>query len=417
MKKRYPETPMTALSPTPEIRSSDDSKSFAFAYAGALSSGNVSEEWENRIENWLMNLDPSRATSYDLLVLSGILRFRPSEKIKLFYILVWKEVVGGKVPKDLSRLPNRFLKIQDRRFRALHAAIFLPDQKKRSYGLRQVFQDMVIEDRDLFFIALGILLLFFPLGRQFLAGSAVGLFLIASFNESMAHRMVGHTSPKTDKLFTQLGSVGKLLQIISQAHQLHHYKVSREFCYRFSSEDFRLKYEKLAREKYQRLAVKIEAKDPVKRGDELFKIFLERGYGVHGTFTGSTLMLIGAIPWLLIAYAVGSYFQAPAFAISAFVVGNFFVLQSLFSHRYLHMNREEILSNPDTTPFMRWYMTTRPAQFQQRLHFVHHLYHHLEAWNDVIMVGSGVDWIRRMVKAPNCQDLAKMDAQNFLDYT
>ena len=396
---------------------SHDSRKFAFSFIGALSSGNISPASLAMVENWLSQLDPVTANAWDFLVLTALMRFSPSENIRLMYILVWKNLVGGNVPKDLSRFPNSYLKKQDRRFRALHAAIFLADQKKRTYSLRQVFQDMVIEDKDLVLIGLAIICLFFPMGRQFLAGSAVGLFLIASFNESMAHRLVGHTSPKTDKFYSKIGAVGRLLQIINQAHQLHHYKVSREFCYRFSSADFRQKFVNLAREKYQRLAVKIQEKDPVRRGDELFQIFLDRGYGVHGTFTGSTLMIIGAVPWLLIAYAVGAYFQAPAFAISACFVGNFFVLQSLFSHRYLHMNREEILSNGDTNWFMRWYMTTRPAQFQQRLHFVHHQYHHLEAWNDVIMVGSGVDWIRRMVKAPNCQDLAKMDAQEFLDYT
>ncbi len=393
------------------------SQDFAFDYLGALSSGIVSEELSVQTENWLKNLDPQEMHSWDLLVLMGIMRFSPNEKIQLFYLLAWNKLVGEEVPKSLSRLPNSYLKKQDRRFRALHAAIFLPDQKERNYSLKLMFQDMVIEDRDLFFFSLSIILMFFPFGRQFLAGSAVGLFLIASFNESMAHRMVGHTSPRTEKLFKKLGAVGKLLQIISQAHQLHHFKVSREFCYRFKSDIFKVQFEKVAETKYQRLAIKIQAKNPSQEGARLYQIFLDRGYGVHGTTTGSTLMLIGAIPWLAIAYGVGAYFQAPAFAISAFVVGNFFVLQSLFSHRYLHMNREEILANQHTTWFMRWYMTTRPAQFQQRLHFVHHQYHHLEAWNDVIMVGSGVDWIRRMVKAPNCQDLAKMDAQEFLDYT
>ena len=393
------------------------SGSFAFQYLGALSSGIIPSSLEQDAQRWLNELEPSEFKNYDLLVLMGILRFRPDPKIQLLYLLAWNKLVGEKVPKSLQRLPNSYLKKQDRRFRALHAAIFLPDQKGRNYSLKQMFQDMVIEDRDLVFIAAIIVLLFFPYGRQFLAGSAVGLFLIASFNESIAHRMVGHTSPRTEKLFNRLGPVGRLLQIISQAHQLHHFKVSREFCYRFKSEEFHVQFMKVAETKYQRLGLKIKAKDPVAEGNRLFRIFLERGYGVHGTTTGSTLMLIGAIPWLAIAYAVGAYFDAPAFAISAFVVGNFFVLQSLFSHRYLHMNREEIHANKDTTWFMRWYMTTRPAQFQQRLHFVHHQYHHLEAWNDVIMVGSGVDWIRKMVKAPNCQDLAKMDAQEFLDYT
>lgn len=393
------------------------SGTFAFQFIGALSSGIVPAVLEKQADQWLAQLEPSEIKNYDLLILMSLLRFRPDQKIHLLYLLAWNKLVGEKVPKNLQRLPNSYLKNQDRRFRALHAAIFLPDQKGRSYSLRQMFQDIVIEDRDLIFIAAAIILMFFPYGRQFLAGSAVGLFLIASFNESMAHRMVGHTSPRTERLFNRLGAVGRLLQIISQAHQLHHFKVSREFCYRFKSEEFRAQFEKVAETKYQRLGLKIKAKDPVAEGNRLYRIFLERGYGVHGTTTGSTLMLIGAIPWLAIAYAVGSYFHAPAFAISAFLVGNFFVLQSLFSHRYLHMNRAEILENKNTTWFMRWYMTTRPAQFQQRLHFVHHQYHHLEAWNDVIMVGSGVDWIRKMVKAPNCQDLAKMDAQEFLDYT
>ncbi|MES2525779.1 MAG: hypothetical protein V4598_01780 [Bdellovibrionota bacterium] len=393
------------------------SQTFAFAYLGALSSGIVSEEMSARVENWLQSLEPHEINVWDLLVLTGIMRFSPDKKIQLFYLLAWNKLVGVQIPKSLERLPNSFLKNQDRRYRALHAAIFLPDQKSRNYSLSLMFQDMVIENRDLLFIGTAIFLMFFPYGRQFLAGSAVGLFLIASFNESMAHRLVGHTSPRTEKLFQKLGAVGRLLQIISQAHQLHHFKVSREFCYRFKSEEFRRQFEKVAETKYQRLGVKIKAQNPSQKGAELYQIFLDRGYGVHGTNTGSTLMLIGAIPWLAIAYFIGAYFKAPVFAMSAFVVGNFFVLQSLYSHRYLHMNREEILSNGHTTWLMRWYMTTRPAQFQQRLHFVHHQYHHLEAWNDVIMVGSGVDWIRRMVKAPNCQDLAKMDAQEFLDYT
>ncbi len=406
---------MTALPSQTSAHS--QSQHFAFEYLGALSSGIIPEHLLSLTENWLQNLEPDEMNSWDLLVLTGIMRFSPNDNIRLFYLLAWKNLVSGKIPKTLSRLPNSFLKNQDRRFRALHAAIFLPEQKARNYSLKLMFQDMVIEDRDLILISIAVVLMFFPFGRQFLAGSAVGLFLIASFNESMAHRMVGHTSPRSEKLFKKLGPVGRLLQIISQAHQLHHFKVNHEFCYRFKNEEFRRQFEKVAETKYQRLGVKIMAKYPSQRGAELYQIFLDRGYGVHGTTTGSTLMLIGAIPWLAIAYAVGAYFQAPAFAISAFVVGNFFVLQSLFSHRYLHMNREEILANKDTTWFMRWYMTTRPAQFQQRLHFVHHQYHHLEAWNDVIMVGSGVDWIRRMVKAPNCRDLAKMDAQEFLDYT
>lgn len=392
-------------------------KDFIFKYLGALSSGTSDPALDTLCEQWLMNLDPETADAWDLLLLSGLLRWKPGAELKLHYLVIWKNLVGGRVPKGLERLPNRFLKKQDRRFRALHAAVFLPDQKSRDYGLWALWKDMVIEDKDLIFIAGVFILLFFPLGRQFLAGSAVGLFLIASFNESMAHRMVGHTSPKVDRLFTGLGPVGKLLQIISQAHQLHHYKVSREFCYKFKDPGFKKIFEKTAQAKYQRLGHKIKAKNPARRGEELYQIFLARGYGVHGTNTGSTLMLIGAIPWLAIAWAVGAWAEAPAFAWSAIVVGNFFVLQSLYSHRYLHMNREEIRENPDTTWHMRWYMTTRAAQFQQRLHFVHHQYHHLEAWNDVIMVGSGVDWIRRMVKAPNCRDLAKMDAQEFLDYT
>ncbi len=407
---------MKALTSKP-LSAHSSSQTFAFEYLGALSSGIVSEDMSLQVENWLNTLEPGDINAWDLLVLTGIMRFSPNKKIQLFYLLAWNKLVGVQIPKSLERLPNSYLKNQDRRYRALHAAIFLPDQKSRSYSLNLMFQDIVIENRDLVLIGIAIVLMFFPYGRQFLAGSAVGLFLIASFNESMAHRLVGHTSPRTEKLFQKLGPVGRLLQIISQAHQLHHFKVSREFCYRFKSEAFRHQFEKVAETKYQRLGVKIKAKNPSQKGAELYQIFLDRGYGVHGTTTGSTLMLIGAIPWLAIAYAVGAYFQAPAFAISAFFVGNFFVLQSLFSHRYLHMNREEILANQDTTPLMRWYMTTRPAQFQQRLHFVHHQYHHLEAWNDVIMVGSGVDWIRRMVKAPNCQDLAKMDAQEFLDYT
>ena len=99
-----------------------------------------------------------------------------------------------------------------------------------------------------------------------------------------------------------------------------------------------------------------------------------------------------------------------------------FIIQSMYSHRYLHFTTED-LAHPQnagsTTSFMRWFMTTSLGQLQTRRHYRHHQekYDYQRTVNGVIMSFSFADFIfRRGVHEADVSHLIKMRREGFLNY-
>jgi hypothetical protein len=399
-----------------------DSSAYAPRLLAELSSGILSEDSVFFVQSWMRNLDPQKSDAWDLLLLSALLKFpsffqNDKSKLKTIFQELWKNLMEESPPQGPQRFKKSFLKKQGRRFCALHAALFLEDQTGRRYKLTEFRQDLKLHALDMVFLLGALVLALSPWGRELLLGFAVGLFLLASFTEALTHRQVGHTGRKMGRFFKRLGKRGEALEEISLAHKLHHIKVAQEFNVSFQDETYHHQFDRLARNFFLRLTEERARSVESKEVERLFTNYQNSGYGVDATLKGSIRMILAAMPFYLLLLGVGISFQVPVFLASSLFFGTFFILQSVYSHRYLHMNKQEMHSGlHETTGFMRWFMSTRMAQFQQRLHFVHHQYHLLEEYNDVIMVGSGADWLQGKIKAPNCQDLYKMDQQNFLDY-
>lgn len=278
-------------------------------------------------------------------------------------------------------------------------------------------------------VLLGVATLSFDLGREVFAGALVGLTQ-AAFTEFLIHIGVGHADRDVANQFHKFGRVGRFLGEVNLAHKLHHTVVSQDFGAAVLTDEQKARADVTLQKLAESLvASRIAYKHPEWSKDDIqsspeFATEVDRivgntrrgNYGINGTFKGALGMLAAATPYYLLNWALYAATGSEAFFFSANATMTFMILQSLYSHWYLHYRPEDD-PNANTTRLQMWYLTKFPiGKLAQRLHFVHH---HLpfsygRTKNGNIMAGSVTDRLRRDVHNPRVSDLLKFYQQGFL---
>jgi len=246
----------------------------------------------------------------------------------------------------------------------------------------------------------------FEPGRAILAGGLVGL-TEASINEYMIHIGIGHASKDTAKSWRRFGKIGEFAEQIAIAHKLHHTVVAAYYGaanlppeqQAMAERTMRKLTENLVldrmKDKYPDLSVAdIKALPEYQRKvDHLLEATRKGNYGINGTFAGATAMLATAAPFWILNYGLYVLTGSHAFLDSVDMSLAFWILQSLYSHWYLHLAPQDE-NMPDVNPFQLYYVKhTWMGQLARRLHFTHHdlPYDGDRTANGVIMAGSVYD--------------------------
>lgn len=347
--------------------------------------------------------------------------------------------------QGLERLPHRVLYEVSSKERLFHEALFQNGHQASSGAENQsVFarvksrvgrwirnSHLNLANKTTILLTAGALA--FDGGRESLAGIIIGL-AGASINEYLIHIGIGHASEGMQKRLRGWGYFGKFMEEITMTHKLHHNITARRFSSAHLNEQERAKANILLvkfsedlildrklenQESTPALVEEIKSSEEFKKEvRELVEATQRANYGVNGTALGAAAMLTTALPFylvnLLIYAATGSEF----FLVSSMVALTGFILQSLYSHRYMHVKPEDYPNEPNMSLIQRWYMSTFLGQFQTRLHYVHHR----SPWqfdrteNGVIMAFSVADYlIRGGVRLPSIKDLLGLEEQGYLD--
>ncbi len=332
----------------------------------------------------------------------------------------WEVLVGRSAQSEIetSSLPTRILRLAKSNERAAYEAAknFRPRRSK-------IFDDLKVGSslfstirqrattssfwnlRSALFLCAGVAICSLPLGAQILAGAVLGM-IGASLNEYITHLGIGHASPAFVSGFRRFGIAGLFSEEINLAHRVHHSKILTDFRCEFTDPasqrrlDLYLSQEALKLVE-SRVAANITPRDQA--DSETSRIVREikaGGYGIDGTLAGCIAMNILASPFFVMNFAIYKVFGGFAFLISACFFLSAFVIQSLYSHRYLHLTDEDIAKSKvqgTSTAFMRWYMTTPLARLQTYRHYRHHheKFDYRSTENGVIMAFGFADYLLR----------------------
>ena len=266
-------------------------------------------------------------------------------------------------------------------------------------------------------------------GRSVLAGLLVGLSQ-ASLNEYMIHIGVGHANEAITAAFHKMGTPGKFAEEITLAYRVHHAVVGFDFgsaemtaeqkdkankIVRVMAEDLILN--RMLRQAPEKSAAEIRASQEFRDTSEALVATIVRGnYGVNGTVKGAIAMLVTASPLYIMNFAIYAGTKDPAYLVSSNIALTTMILQSLYSHWYLHY-REGDPTAKKLNAFQMWYVNDSPlGQLAQRLHFAHHEtpFPIGSTKNGVIMAASVTDRIKGDLSQATVKDLIEMYEQDFL---
>lgn len=266
-------------------------------------------------------------------------------------------------------------------------------------------------------------------GREIYLGLFVGL-IQASLNEHMDHIGIGHAPKLVTKFFRKSGKAGSFLEEITLAHQLHHSIVSDNFGAVILTPEQKARAEAtLSRLVTSLITDRLKNKNPdldkeqiqslpefSSEVDRMTRELRNGNYGINGTLAGATGMLVTASPFYFLNLALYAGTGSQAFLISSTISMTVMILQSLYSHRYLHIKPED-KDLAGGNRFQQWYVNESfLGQLQQRLHFTHHEmpYSYSGTRNGAIMAGSPSDRLMGKVEDPSVKHLIKMYYQGFL---
>lgn len=341
-----------------------------------------------------------------------------------------EHLVGRTTAKDAwkSGLPKSTLSRVGETARLFHDAVLketkLDDQKKASGWRARITKDNCITAATTLVTVTG---LFFESTRPF-AALVLGMAQ-ASLNEHLIHIGIGHATQKMAKAFRRAGKVGIFAEQVTLAHRLHHSVVSENFGAVILEPHQVERAEKILRSLSESLVLdrmrdtrphltdaEIKASPEYAADVEHLIIATRRGnYGINGTPLGAASMLVSNAPWYLMNFAIYGATGSEVFlvAANASLVG--WTLQSLYSHRYLHI-RPGDENKVQTNWLQNAYMKSFAGRIQQRLHFVHHESPHPigSTKNGAIMAASISDRLMGGVTDSTLQNLIKYHQQGFL---
>lgn len=328
------------------------------------------------------------------------------------------QALGGN-EEGIPRISDRVLSQQSSDMKLIYETLVKMNAPKSS------LDHSFFNKKFIFFTALLGLLCYFPIAREIILGGLIGM-IGASFNEYLVHLGIGHASSAWMQRFRRAGLVGRFAEEISLAHRVHHSKMLTDFRAEFSNAETLKRVDSyLLQETKKLIKGRIDDKilEPQQGQTEIERIISEikaGGYGVNGTPAGCISMNVLALPFFALNFIIYSYIGSIVFLVSSCFFLSAFIIQSLYSHRYLHMTAEDLETARQagtTTTFMRWFMKTDIAKLQTRRHYRHHheKFSYSGTANGVIMSFSFADYIlRRGVKEAELSHLIRMNQEGFL---
>ena len=338
--------------------------------------------------------------------------------------------LSGREPSNSSIeahiLPDRVMKNATTKERLVHDAVVM----SKSGGRYASMAKRALTVKNTVYTLLLGAAMSHEVGREIFAGTLLGL-AGASLNEYLIHVGIGHASNSLKKKFRKFGNIGHVMEEITLAHRLHHMIVSSYFGAAVLPKEIEVKATRQLRILSEELILdRIQDESPQRGKEEILQsdeyrrrvAKLEQeiksgNFGVNGTNYGVAAMLASATPFFLLNAAAYHAVGSPELLASSMVSLTFFIVQSLYSHRYMHLRPEDINKTPSTR-FMTWYIRSPVGQLQTRLHYVHHS-SHMDAKstkNGAIMAFSIADYILHGgVKQPELSHVLGLEAQGYLD--
>lgn len=262
-------------------------------------------------------------------------------------------------------------------------------------------------------------------GAEIVTGLVFGM-IGASVNEYIVHLGIGHTCPATLRKWIPFTYIVHFTEEINLAHRVHHFKMTRDFRKNFTNNQCYDNVNKYLKKKAQELVdnrvklKEIDAKDYNEDVARVIYCIIRDGYGVDGTIVGMVSMHITGAPFFVANTVLAVFLASPTFWLFSTISLSFFITQSLYSHRYMHLNSHDLkIKESATTAFMRWFIRSPIGRLQTQRHFQHHHepYEYNKTSNGVIMSFSFADYLfRGGVSEINPKNLMKMRKQGFLDY-
>ena len=453
----------SALEPAAEKLKRD---AHSFAVIEAVSRKKLSEFELKMVETWFESLF-TRNLKFSVLEHSILLLMRqqnyPSQFLsprnqELFALALevsWDHLTAGtsapRWPREAERLtssipylPSSVFKTAGEESRVVYDTLFFSNHRQHllfdrisrphhrflEMKNRLVSSAFYNQQTLIFLLVLGPMIFIAGL-REIVLGFVIGM-MGASINEYAVHLGIGHSSAELAKSFRKFRYFGLFAEEINLAHRVHHCKMVGDFRADFTNEKVRervdaylaVEAEKLVRSRVQDRFY-AEGNAP-KETARIISEIKSGGYGVDGTLAGCIAMNVIATPFFALNILLSNIFptiltQVIFILASCFFLSGF-IIQSMYSHRYLHFTQED-LNHPQnadsTTSFMRWFMTTSLGQLQTRRHYRHHQekYDYQRTVNGVIMSFSFADFIfRRGVHEADISHLIKMRKEGFLNY-
>jgi hypothetical protein len=252
----------------------------------------------------------------------------------------------------------------------------------------------------------------------------------ASLNEHFIHIGVGHANTPLVRAFRKYGGkAGQFAEEIAMTHKLHHQIVKKNYgAVVLTPEQTEVAESALSKLSQALVRDRMIERLPEKSVTEIeampeFKSEVNRiitstrngNYGINGTWKGATSMMVTNAPWYLLNFALYRATGSEAFLITSNMTLGIMTLQSLYSHRYLHINPSD-QAKVSTNWLQNMYMKSPLGRLQQRLHFVHHEspYPMESTQNGAIMAGSVSDRLINKVQHPSVKNLVDYYFQGFL---
>ena len=351
---------------------------------------------------------------------------------------------GRALTSAIPYLPSSELKKSGEEARVVYDTIFfanfrklllfdkIPQPRQRYLEIKnRIVSSAFYNKQTLIFFFVLLPMMFTPCLREIVLGFVVGM-MGASINEYAVHLGIGHSSAGLAKSFCRFGYFGLFAEEINLAHRVHHCKMVGDFRADFTNEKVRERVDaylnseadKLVSSRVQKTFYSSE--NAPKETARIISEIKSGGYGVDGTLAGCIAMNVIASPFfalnIMLSYLFPTTLTQVIFIFASCFFLSGFIIQSMYSHRYLHFTTED-LAHPQnagsTTSFMRWFMTTSLGQLQTRRHYRHHQekYDYQRTVNGVIMSFSFADFIfRRGVHEADVSHLIKMRREGFLNY-
>lgn len=315
----------------------------------------------------------------------------------------------GKKTDQIQSLPTSVLNKMSLKVNLLHRAVVAQssgDQRRQTRwgAARQLMSTFSPKSLvNVSIVTLSAVSMLFEPGRSLFFGGLVGLAQ-ASINEWNIHLGIGHAPNWIRNLALRTGGPGRYAREINLSHRVHHAIVAGDYGAAVMTDEqteqanevlkrlaiVHVKEEwshygnvqKLPNDlsdvgvevlPYQDMSIEelMQISEFQTRVETLVESIKEGNYGINGTFNGAKWMLITASPFYLANLAYAAATGDIFFLVGSTVSLTAFVLQSLYSHRYMHI-RPEDTNKTETNKFQLWYMNTAVGKLQTILHYVHH---------------------------------------------